>query len=273
MIEKHLRLSCLALLFPTILTAQVASPPLVTDRPDQTESAVTVRPGAVQVETGLTFTQDAESGTRVRHVELPSTLIRIGVVDRLEARIGFAGWQRAEERVAGTTATADGIGDLDLGVKIRLADEARGRPELALIAATSLPVGADGFGSERSDPTVLIAAANTLSDVVGIGYNVGLQWSTVGSGEAAPDPSLNTMVHALYTVAFGFALAENVGAFAEAFGAVGLESGAPDPVSLDGGLTFGIRDNVQLDISAGVGLNRAADDWFVGAGVAIRVPR
>lgn len=54
---------------------------------------------------------------------------------------------------------------------------------------------------------------------------------------------------------------------------MGLESGAPDPVSLDGGLTFGIRDNVQLDISAGVGLNRAADDWFVGAGVAIRVPR
>lgn len=38
----------------------------------------------------------------------------------------------------------------------------------------------------------------------------------------------------------------------------------------DGGLTYLISSDVQWDIRAGLGLNDAADDFFVGTGLSIR---
>jgi hypothetical protein len=38
----------------------------------------------------------------------------------------------------------------------------------------------------------------------------------------------------------------------------------------DGGFTFLVNDNLQFDIRAGVGLNRRADNFFTGAGLAVR---
>jgi len=40
--------------------------------------------------------------------------------------------------------------------------------------------------------------------------------------------------------------------------------------SVNGGVSFLLRDNLQLDLSAGVGLNDAAHDFFVGAGAVWR---
>ncbi|MBI2403048.1 MAG: transporter [Gemmatimonadetes bacterium] len=41
---------------------------------------------------------------------------------------------------------------------------------------------------------------------------------------------------------------------------------------VDGGFTFLVRDNLQLDLSFGRGI-AGASDWFVGAGVSVRLPR
>ena len=47
----------------------------------------------------------------------------------------------------------------------------------------------------------------------------------------------------------------------------------PEAHSFDAGLTYLLNPRLQLDLSAGVGLSGAAPDWFVGTGVAFRVPR
>ena len=39
---------------------------------------------------------------------------------------------------------------------------------------------------------------------------------------------------------------------------------------LNGGFTYLINDDMQWDIRAGVGLNEAADDFFVGSGLSVR---
>jgi hypothetical protein len=39
---------------------------------------------------------------------------------------------------------------------------------------------------------------------------------------------------------------------------------------MDGGFTWLVSDNLQLDISAGAGLNHAAPDFFISAGAAWR---
>ncbi|HKY61551.1 MAG TPA: transporter, partial [Gemmatimonadota bacterium] len=76
--------AALAGLNPGSLAGQEGAP-LVTDRPDFTESAVTVPRGDVQLESGYTFTRSDEEDEH----SLGEVLARIGLVERLEARIGF----------------------------------------------------------------------------------------------------------------------------------------------------------------------------------------
>ena len=261
-----LALCCLA---PGGLEALQGPGPLITDRPDQTESAFSVPLGYMQFEAGWGFSHSEDGGVRLGTHTVPGALARIGLGHGIEARIGFAGWSR-ENRDAGGGGTMifTGVGDLDIGLKYQLAEALGLRPDIAFIGTVTLPTGGAEFGSERAEPSVRLVFANQLSDRVGLGYNVGATWSSVDAGGAT-----RTLMDALYTVVLGFGVTDRIGAFAESFGTLAVSDGATSEHLLDGGFTILLRDNLQLDMSAGVGLTRAADDWFLGAGLAIRVPR
>ena len=64
---------------------------LVTDRPDQTESAVVVPVGTLQVEGGATWIRDDGDGVEIEAFEAPGTLLRYGLVPRLELRLAWPG--------------------------------------------------------------------------------------------------------------------------------------------------------------------------------------
>jgi hypothetical protein len=83
----------------------------------------------------------------------------------------------------------------------------------------------------------------------------------------------STHVAGLYTLVLSRAMSARVGAFVEVFGAVAPSAAQPSNHAVDGGITFGVRPNVQLDAAAGVGLDDVAPAWFVGLGVAVRIPR
>ena len=67
--------------------AREQPPDMVTDRPDQTESAAVVPRGLLQVETGYLFARDGD----VDGHAVPGTLFRLGLGGRLELRIGHVG--------------------------------------------------------------------------------------------------------------------------------------------------------------------------------------
>lgn len=249
--------------------------PLVTDRPDQTESASVVGVKYIQLELGWLLTEEAGADLRVRRHAVPGLLVRIGVLARrLEARLGFAGWMRTHNQPAADSGfVRSGVGDLDVGLKVRLLDAVGARPDVALIGTLNLPTGDAAFSRLRADPTLLVAFASELSPVAGVGYNIGAEWST-GCDPAVADACVEVItVYLPYTLAFGFAVGERVGVFLESFGALPVGDTEVARHSLDGGLTLRVRDNLQLDVSGGIGLNGAAEDWLVGAGVALRLPR
>ena len=68
-------------------------------------------------------------------------------------------------------------------------------------------------------------------------------------------------------------LSERAGLFVEVFGDIPFNATGGPRNSFDGGLTFLIRDNLQIDGAAGVGLSDSADDWSVGLGITVRLPR
>src|SRR5688572_15602552 len=101
-----------ALLVVALLdTAPVAAqePELVTDRPDQTESTATVPAGRVQIEAGATFISDEEESVEIELSQFPGTLVRIGLSERFELRLGWDGWLEEKVTVPGASASVDGF--------------------------------------------------------------------------------------------------------------------------------------------------------------------
>lgn len=256
------------------LLAQEAPGPLVTDRPDQTESTSVVPPGFVQLEAGWTVSGSSDEAEGERIHTLPEALVRIGLTRWLEARLALPTWTRTSARSPDGSPDPEeaGFGDARLGLKLGIVEGEGGAPSVALLAGTTLPTGEEGFGSERADPFFRLAASGDPSGRFSAGVNLGLQWETEsgpGPSAAAPD----TQADWLYTAALGIGLSEAIGMFVEGFGLVGLEGSRPASHAVDGGFTLRLADNLQLDLRAGAGLDGDAEDWFVGAGFAARLPR
>lgn len=232
---------------------------LVTDRPDVTESTNIVAPGWFQMEVGGSV-EGEEGGSET--LALPGSLLRIGVTRRIEARLGWDGYHEQNGRDPAPAEGGDscpceasGTGDGQAALKVLLLDRSGPIPDFALLPSITLPIGDEPFTSGSADPGFKLLFANDLSPRVGWGANVGAEWP---SGERLLS----------WSASFGFGLAESLAAFAELFG----EDGAGEPAahSLDGGLTFAAGPHLQLDASGGIGLNEAAPDWLLGAGLAFR---
>ncbi len=269
MLSTPKRLRCRAV-FLTLIVSFVAGPrtdaqvpELVTDRPDQTESSETVGPGYVQFEFGWTHSEDDDDAD-VTSDSFPETLIRVGVVDNLELRFGFGGYIREDVDGLGTE---DGAGDLSVGLKWRLWEESGWRPQTAVLADTSVPTGQTPFSSERFDPSVRLACSHTLTETLGLGYNLAGIWSSEEDGGEDRD----TTASIAYSVVLGVALSDRLGTFVELFGETPTDEGKPAN-SFDAGVTYLIADNLQIDVLGGVALSDAADDWFAGAGLVWRLP-
>lgn len=243
---------------------------LVTDRPDQTESALVVPAGTLQVELGGLLTVDDSAGERLEIVEGPGTLVRWGLSSRWELRLAWSGEIDAELRQAGGRERFSGTGDPELGAKVELAALDRGAPlDLALLAHVTLPAGDAEVGAPRADPSVRLLGAHELGERIGLGWNAG--YETASFEDAAG--RVHTLGRFVYTAALGFDLAPRWGAFVELFGDLPASDPAPAAHSLDGGLTFAVAPRFQLDLAAGVGLDDDAPDRFVGVGLSFRVPR
>ena len=231
------------------------APELVTDRPDQTESATVVPRGLWQLETGYLFARDGG----VDGHAAPGTLLRIGLGGRTELRVGHAGFLGGDGR--------RGAGDSELGAKFNLIRSADGwRPELALLGALSLPTGDHGFSTDGADPSFLVAFAHELRPRLSLGYNAGAAWES-----SAERPSRDALI--VYSLALGFSLTDRLGTFLELFGDRQTTGAVATSASVDGGLTFLLTDVLQVDVFVGRRLQGAADDLFVGTGLSVRVPR
>ena len=224
---------------------------LVTDRPDQTESSVVVPPGYFQLETGWGITGKAGDHTQ----EFPSTLFRIGIIPSVELRVGINGhaWETAES----FPRPEDG----ELGAKFHLWPEGGWIPEAGLLFSVSVP--------RRADPALRLALSHNLSDRISFAYNLGASWES----EADGDQDLDRLSVFQYTATLGLGLNGRTGAFVEVFGDLPMSAEGDPEHLLDGGLTYLLRDNLQLDAFAGVGLSQDADDWIAGAGITLRLPR
>ncbi|MEJ7811115.1 MAG: transporter [Gemmatimonadaceae bacterium] len=236
-------------------SARVAPAPIVTDRPDFTESAEVVPSGMVQVEGGYTF---AKSG-RAREHTAGELLVRIPVSAGVEVRAepgSYVVSEAAGERTSG-------IDGATVGAKVMLAraDSARAAsPSLALVLGVTLPTGAREYRERKLQPAATLLAAWQLSERLSLGSNAGVSYASDGG-------SRFTQLYGSATV--GYTLSERVGSYLEYFAFNREAARAPYSGYANGGLTFRLSDDTQLDARAGRGLD-GRSRYFLGAGLSRR---
>lgn len=244
--------------------------PLVTDRPDFTESTEAVPAGHVQLEAGYTFPYDRERKDRVRDHTAPELLLRIGVIENFELRIGWNGYSWTDNRFEGETrggrrVTRDdwtqGAHDLSLGFKYKFLEQDGLIPHFGVIGAITVPSGSAGVSSGDVDPELLLLWAYDITDSFAVAGNVGL---------AAPTDNGDRFFQASASLAAAFALSERLGAYVEYFGFYPNAKHSDAAHSVNAGLTYLLNNNFQIDWRIGAGLNEEADDFFMGVGFAWR---
>ena len=229
--------------------------PIATDRPDFTETAESVPFGRIQLEGGYTFaTVDDE-----RSHSLGELLLRIATGRRTEARIGINSYSW----VRSSAGRVSGFEDPTLGFKAKLRDGAPGfrTPTIAVIGHTTIPTGSCGFREDNFQPEAKLCFAWDLAERLAMGSNLNYAWASEDGARFGQFSG---------TLAFGYSVNDRMGAFLEYFTFVPAGKGGPNANYIDGGFTFLVNNDYQLDVRAGFGLNSARPDYFIGAGFGRR---
>lgn len=238
--------------------------PLQTDRPDFTEGTATVTPGHLQFELGYRFTYDEEGGSATRqHVPIEG-LLRAGLLDSTELRLGWPPYLWQETSGDGVEDQAEGVGNLTIGAKQKLLQAREARPALSFIVEASLPTGADSVNEEKFIPAAKLLWSHNLSDYFGAAGNFNFS--------VPEDAECDRFLEPAASLALAWALSERLGMFYEYFGFYPPSSaaGVASRHYLSTGLTFAVNADNQFDTYIIAGLNDDAEDLQIGAGYSFR---
>lgn len=237
-------------------------PDLITDRPDQTESSVTVPRKTLQIETGFVFEKFKSDDAEFENWGIATTLLRYGVLDNFELRLGSY-YQHSSLTVndVETDSTQQGVGPITAGLKVYITEEKGAWPEIALLAdLTFSDWGHLDYRPSYNYSVIKLLFSHTLSKRFGLGYNLGF----ANNGE---DPK----GFFVYSLVLGASVTNRLSAFAEVYG--NFDDSSLPRHRIDGGITYLLRHNLQLDASAGFGPKDTLSMWFASAGLTWRIPQ
>lgn len=219
------------------------------ERPGFASGPVPLERGRVQLEGGYQFDKDGSVDIQT----LPLLLFRTGLGENLELQVGWPGYTEVDF----PGGSIDGINDLTVGLKTQLRDN-NDALDVGVYGALSVPIGDREFTSDAVDPTAGVFWTYSRPNQPTVFGTV-----LASSATIADDRELTAGA----SIGLGFAIDPQWGAYAEVFSLFG--AGAPAHV-FNGGFTYLVNDDLQLDFEGGVGLSDNAGDWFFGFGAARR---
>ncbi|NBW39798.1 transporter [bacterium] len=229
--------------------------PMSTDRPDFTESTKTIQRGHLQGEFGYRYTRDNKRD--FKQEAIPEGLLRIGVTDLLELRLSAQGLKGTDSDFA--------LGDLTIGTKIKLYEACDCNFDLSTIIDVTLATGAKRYSQEKTSSQLSFLWS----------YHEDTDWAL--AGQVNLNAAVERREHYFQpssSIALSYELTDRLGVYTEYYGFYPRGSHAPSTAPehyVNGGVTYLLHPNLQLDLLVGVGLNGRADDSFIGSGITFRL--
>lgn len=226
---------------------------LSADRPDVTESPITVDAGHVQIEASMfDWRRDGRDDTYT----VMATNFKLGLSDHTDLQIVWDSY--IFENNAGPIADAEGFGDVTLRLKWNLWGNDGGDTALALFPFVKIPTGTS-LSNDEWEGGLIVPFSMDISDNVGLGLMA--EFDCVDDGTGSHEFEF------LHSAVLGLELTESWGCFIEYIGIVGEDRYEP---ALAGGLTYSVNRNLLLDAGAQFGLNGHAEDLGLFSGFTVR---
>jgi hypothetical protein len=234
------------LLILVFFSAQLAKAQeiIVTDRPDQTESSLTIPHKSFQIESGFGFSFT----NKTTSLSTPNTLFRYGLFSFLELR--FYNEVLIEKYSAAKKAS--GISDVQFGIKLQLFEKEDKPTSVGFLSHVIAPSGSIAFSNKAWGNTSRLLVTHQFTDQTALGVNLGYTYLNSKKGDL------------VYTASLAHSVTARFGVFAEVFG----DWVEFDEINVNGdaGFTYLIKPNLQLDASYGIGFTSKMN--FLGMGVS-----
>lgn len=243
--------------------AQVPAPPpdddpLQPDRPDVTNGTHIVDVGLLQVEIGGLYTHPS----RAQQALGSPITARVGLADWIEARFGTDGvLTNVDHGVAQV-----GIGNLQVGAKLRLWADPGGMPVLSILPGINVPTASaeKGLGSGDADYTLAVLTGTDIGVRGHIDVNYGI--SAIGAGGGRPH-----FAQHLVSASASYTLTHQWNPYAEVFWFSRQDPLGGAATSVDLGAIYAVSPRLALDGGLEAGLTRAAPSFAAFGGVSVVV--
>jgi hypothetical protein len=241
---------------------------LESDRPDQTESPITVDAGHFQVEVDLfAYATTTRDGIRESEVRTPVLNLKVGLLNQADLQVVLSpyGRVRVEDETGTSTqvVTRSGFGDLEVRTKVNLWGNDAGPTALAAMPFIHVPTGDRGFTTGAVEGGVIFPFGSELP----AGFGLGMMWEVDGVRDADAGGYHAEFVQ---TLTVNRDLTKRVSAYVEFFTVVSTEPGSTWIGMFDFGLNYRVTPNLKFDAGLNLGVTDSAPDWVPFAGVTWR---
>ncbi|MBC6989127.1 transporter [Hymenobacter sp. BT491] len=237
------------------------------DRPGQTVTTNMLRPGQVQLETGILRFEPADPSLGTRR-SLSTALLRVGFFNHIELRAS-QGYLHALPTATGRPENGvpmpgfpAGFMPLTVGAKFLASTNQDARSQVVVLTEMTLPNGDASFTNKAYEPAARLLISQQLGERFGLEANLGFRQR----GFKAADTKVGQY---LGTLALNGPLGRSFGFFAETYATWRqTEKLAP---GLTSGLYWRPLPGLRLDATAGQGFGGPTNGFSVGAGLSMRV--
>ena len=240
--------------------------PLESDRPDFSECSTTVGFRRLQIESGYAYTHAIAGDPTHNTHDLPELLMRYGVAERLELRLAWDEgmvFDRFMDHNSGRIVNESGSTDLEMGFKYAISKQDKWLPRTAIIVAISAPVGDATQSSRQVDAHLNFLYSWKFTKKLLL---------SCSTGNLVTAESEDHFSQLFQSATVTYDLTKKLHVFSEGFALFHCNSIDNRPqYYYDGGLTYLVTPNLQLDWRAGFGLNDVSDGFFTGCGLTIRL--
>jgi hypothetical protein len=236
-----------------------------TDRPDKTESPITVDAGHFQLEMDLlTYTSDRSKHERLTAWSVAATNLKIGLLNNVDLQLIVPTYnvQRTTDRDTHQTHRVSGFGDLTLRCKTNFWGNDGGATAFGIMPFVKLPTAAGDLGNGALETGVILPVLFRLP----ADWEIGTEIEIDHARNSARGGYHQEFIQAI-------TVGHDIGKFSgyvEIFSNVSNEAHAGWIATLDCGVSYRVTRNVQLDTGINIGLTKAADDLNPFVGLSLR---
>jgi len=240
-----------------------------TDRPDKTDSPITVDAGHVQLEMDLAnFTygspNSAHGYVTTEDYRVAPLNCRIGVLSDMDIQLVVSPWEwnRVKDEGNGKVEQKSGFGDIVLRDKVNLVGVDTGFFALALVPFLKLPTAQDHLGNGAVEGGLGIPFAFDVP-----GWDVGFESAFSYNRNDTKDGYHAEIEN---SVSIGHALIGALSYHWEFFSSVSAVRNSGWIGTFDTWFTYPIDENLIVDTGVYIGVSNLADNWHPWIGMAWR---